>query len=49
MRKVYLHYEGPLGPSHTKRVTVKEGDVVAGSAVVAAFVASYNEDEDDAC
>jgi hypothetical protein len=41
--RVYLHYEGPLGPSHTKRVTIKEGEVLLATDVLAAFVASYNQ------
>ena len=42
-RKIFIHYEGPLGPSHTKRVTVKQGEAPPASVVVAAFVASYNQ------
>jgi len=41
--RVYLHYEGPLGPSHTKRVSVKEGEVILASKALATFVASYEE------
>jgi len=41
--RCYLHYEGPLGPSHTKRVSAKEGEVLLASKALATFVASYKD------